>query len=130
MTALLIVSIISMIGVIVLCVAVTVLVSRALTRAFRALDQMHVRTAQQQSDLLDRLMTIRWEDLLALRSTDEPQVGGFYSPTMLADEEDTEGGVEEPPGGTFLSRLNERLRLTDEESELLSEDFGDEGGVV
>lgn len=72
------------------------------------------------SSLLDRFQAIRWEDLASLRALAETgEEGGFVSP----EEQRGEVTVEEPGRWGHLSRLSERLRLTEEEQAMLDEDF-------
>lgn len=123
MTASVIISIVALIVTSTTAIAVTVLVSQALSNAFRALSDMHERAGKQQSQLLDRFQAIRWEDLAALRSVDETDEGGFFPPT-----EDAEPGevTQELPGRWgSLSALRERL--SKEEQALLDEDFDEVG---
>lgn len=124
MTAAVIIGVVALISLSATSVAIAVLVSKALARAFRALDKMHARSGQQIDSLLDRLAAIRWEDLAALRSVDEPDSGAFITPEEQADEVEQ---IFPPPKWGALTAL--RDKMTKEEEDLLAEDFTD-GEVV
>lgn len=119
MTASVVISIIALTVMTATMIAVTVLVSHALANAFRALDQMHERSAQQMSGLLDRFQAIRWEDLAALRSIEEPDDGGFIPPTPRKPP-----AVDDDDPGQWGS-LGPIPRADAEEALLISEDFPD-----
>jgi hypothetical protein len=121
-TASLIVSIVALILFVGFGVAVAVIISHALRDAFLTLDRAQQRHTKQQDKLLDRLMTIKWEDYVATRSVDEADEGGFIAPG-----EDEDGGETEiiPPAPRWgsLSALRERMVTTPDEQALLDEDF-------
>src|SRR5438105_6679562 len=123
--AALLISIVALILTVTTCVAVTVLVSRALTNAFSTLDSMHARNGQQVSSLLDRLAAIRWEDLVSLRSSEEPEEGGFFAPGER--EEVSVEITQELPWPRFDKATS--LATSREEQELLDEDFNEAGEV-
>lgn len=126
MTASVIVSIIALIVVSATCVAVTVLVSRALADAFRAIDKMHSRSAEHQGKLLDRFIALDFEKLYTLQlAEDDGDVGGFIAPEDQEEEHEQEMP---PPKWGSLTALRERL--SDEERELLDEDFDAEGDAT
>jgi len=100
-------------------VTVAVLVSKALSRAFLQLDQMQVTSAQERAQLLDRLMTIRWEDYVAVQSLEEADVGGFIAP----GEEQEEITQVIPRRQWSLFRNGEPTQLTEDEETILREDF-------
>jgi len=81
-----------------------------------ALDQR--RLAEVQS-LLNRLMTIRWEDFIAVEETTAEQEGGFFPP---GEESEEETMVTQSWGA--LSQTRRRADILDEnEQQLLMEDF-------
>jgi hypothetical protein len=88
---------------------------------------MDARHERHLDTVLDRLMAIKWEDYAAIRSTIEgDQEGGFYPPTS-GTEEDT--AVIEVEGGKWgrLGSMAERLRLNEEEAQIVDEDFDETG---
>lgn len=123
MSASLTVSIVSLILIFATCISITVLVSKALSNAFRTIESMHDRMQAANDKTLDRLMTIRWEDFVASQTYQEDDTGGFFTP----DEQkgDSSGGTQvvEPSRWGSLSLLNERLEALDNEQKLLDEDF-------
>jgi hypothetical protein len=118
-TALLIFGIVAVILIVGFCVAVTVLVSRALTDVIQMSDRMHKRSTEEQDKLLDRLVAIDWERYAALQTLKEPDEGGFEVP----GEDDSETTVVRTNWGKLL---HERTELTADEEVLLAEDFPDE----
>jgi hypothetical protein len=76
--------------------------------------------------LIDRLMTIKWEDFAAIKAIDDEQVGGQTLPGTTSDEEEGEAWQEGGQWGN-ASRLREKLRLLDEEEQLIDQDFDHEG---
>jgi len=56
------------------------------SRCLNTLDQMHLHASQAQDKLLDRLMTIKWEDYVAVQSMEEAEPGGFFSPEEQSEE--------------------------------------------
>jgi hypothetical protein len=121
-TASVIISIIALILTTATSIAITVLVSRALSSAFRTLDTMHKRQVQQLSGLLDRFQAIKWEDLAALRGLEEPAEGGFFPPA--SNREEAEGGqMVRTPFGSLMHRPE----VQDIGEGLLDEDFDDDG---
>lgn len=129
MTASVIISIFALAVLSTTCVAVTVFVSRALADAFRAIDRMHKRSAEHQGKLLDRFIALDFEKLYTLQvASDDGDEGGFISPEDQGDDdEEHEQEIPKPAWGS-LTALRERL--TDEERELLEEDFDAEGDSV
>lgn len=126
MTALLILGIVALVLTVTFGVLITVLVSQSLSRAFLALDRMHLRNAKHLDSVLNRLMAIRWEDYAALASiTEEAEDGAFLSPEDQMDDDEKPT----PTNWGHLSRLRERISLTSEEAELLDEDFEPSGDV-
>lgn len=119
MTAALIIAILALILCSATSVAVAVLVSRALTTSFKATDRMNARWAKQMDGLLDRFQAIRWEDLAALRSVDDSADAGFFTPDDEAEEQEEK---DRPVWGA-LNALRDKLSTTQEEQELLDEDF-------
>lgn len=124
MTAILIIGILALILIFGFSVLITVLVSRALSRAFLTLNSMHARSARHLDSVLDRLMTIRWEDYAALKSViEDVDDGGFLTPEEQAEDDE----AKLPPSWGHLSALRERMTLTPDEEALLEEDFPREG---
>lgn len=126
MTATVIISIFALIVVSATCIAVTVLVSRALSSAFRAIDKMHERSAGQQGKLLDRFIALDFEKIYTLRLADDDtgESGGFIPPDEQQEHE------QEMPARSWGSLTALRERLSEDERELLDEDFTPEGEVV
>lgn len=115
-------------GSVITCAVVAVLVSQRLSDAFRTISTVHARSSKTfdkaTDKLLNRLMAIRWEDYVALHSvTVEESEGeeGFFAPEDLRppSEDEEEGGMTWP----HLRRPEE---LTEDERELLDEDFDEE----
>jgi len=132
-TATVIIGIVVLIATISLCISVAVIVFKIVSSVADELaQQRHAHEAQlneilmhhheEQSGLLDRFQAIRWEDLASLRAIDENEEGGFYPPT----EDEDEPGQTAPGQFNGLRELNERMRLTNEEQQLLAEDFPEE----
>jgi hypothetical protein len=107
-----------------LAITVTVLVSQALTDAFRTLDHMHERSQKNLDKVLDRLMTIRWEDYVATQAMSEEEEGGFFTPEEQREEQPGMVEVEEPGLWGHLSGLRSRAEVDEEETQILREDFG------
>lgn len=106
-------------------VCITVLVSKALSRAFSTINSMHIRSQASLDKTLDRLMTIRWEDFVSTRSMqEEGEEGGFFTPEEQGNESSVT--IVEPGRWGALSQLNDRLEALDNENKLLDEDFPDE----
>jgi len=107
-----------------LLVLITVTFRRALQDVLRNTDRMNERDSRRLQGVLDRFQAIKWEDLLAMRVTEEEaQTGGFFTPG-----EDEEGGQEEPDkrwGIVSAMRLREE-RAANEET-LILEDFDERG---
>jgi hypothetical protein len=132
-TATVVIGIVVLIATISLCVSVAVIVFKIVSSVTDELaQQRHAHEAQladllehhheEQSGLLDRFQAIRWEDLAAMRAIEESDEGGFYPP--VGDED--EPGQTAPGQFNGLKELNERMRLTSEEQQLLMEDFPEE----
>lgn len=126
MTALAIIGIVFSVLSFATVVAVTVLVSRALSSAFQTVNSMHERFARHQDRTLDRLMAVKWEDYVQLRELQVPdtQEGGFIPPEEQVEE--GEMAIEPPGGWGYLNNLRDRLAVTEEEEEFLREDFPEE----
>lgn len=118
MSATVLISIIAMILVVIFGVSITVLVSKALSNAFRTLDRMHERNGQHVDTLLDRLVAIDWEKFAALKAMEDPAEGGFIVP----EDQQEEGSIEVPRKWGSLRALRERTTLTPDEERLLAED--------
>jgi hypothetical protein len=105
-------------------IAVTVLLSRALSKAFLTIDRMHLRNSQvfesATGKLLNRLMTIKWEDYVTVEAYEkaDDEEGGFIPP---------EGAEPEAVTQVLPVRLRERVYTTPEEQALLDEDFPEVG---
>lgn len=123
MTAALIIGIVSMICLTTLSVAVAVLSRQSVSDAFHALERNERRSERHLSTVLDRLMAIDWANVVAMRSVEEPDEGGFIVPE---DQKEGEVEVQDTRWG-HLSAMRERLDLLDNESELVEEDFDHEG---
>jgi hypothetical protein len=93
--------------------------------AFRALDRIESRSEKSLQTVLDRLMTIKWEDFAAVKSLEEDTSGGFFAPVGGANTDEAGGQTITPAWAS----VRERLSLNDEERELLEEDFPAEMGV-
>lgn len=119
-TALLIIGVFVLILTMSFTVLVTVLVFRALSRAFLTLDRMQDHSARHVDSILDRLMTIKWEDFAALRSVGEDVDGGEF---LTPEEQREDDEVSKPAMWGHLSALRERISLTEDEQALLDEDF-------
>jgi hypothetical protein len=103
-------------------VLVAVLSHKAAQNALSTLDSLHKRQSEHNDKTLDRLMTIRWEDFLALQSSQEEETGGFIPPGEQVEEDEDE----EKGRWGHLRRLRPgALDLSDDERELLGEDFPD-----
>jgi hypothetical protein len=101
-------------------VLVAVLSSKTSAKALETLDSLHSRQSEQLDKTLDRLMTIRWEDLIALQSVSESEEGGFIPP----QDEDEGDDEEEKSRWGHLARLRKPgMELTKDERALLDEDF-------
>ena len=114
-----------------ICLSVTSVLNavtfrRTLSDAFRALESTQNRDEKHLSQVLDRLMTIKWEDYAVVRSTTDDEAGGFILPGE--EDEDDELRVDDGKWG-HLSNLRERLRLTDNEQTLIDEDFDESGAA-
>jgi hypothetical protein len=94
-------------------VTVAAIVRRALTEAFRALNLSNDAHQRQMSGLLDRFQAIAWEDLAALRATEDAELGGFEAPTVgvrVTDEDDEATEIQvRGPWGTIRG-LSDRMR--------------------
>jgi hypothetical protein len=119
MIALLIFGIISLILTVSFGVTITVLVSKALSDAFRTINAMSKRNGEQIDKLLDRLVAIDWEKYATLRSLEDAEEGAFIPPSDGQEE----GGLEKPRRFPRLAALRERTELTPDEERLIAEDF-------
>jgi hypothetical protein len=106
-------------------VLIAVIVSQAHQRTLSTLNSMHERSQVSLDKALDRLMTIHWEDFVAVQAYETEEEGGFISP-----EEQRAGNgevtVEEPGQWGALAQLQRRSEALDNERKLLEEDFPDE----
>jgi hypothetical protein len=103
-------------------VAVAYTLRQALQDLVRAHDRDALRRDAQLSAVLDRFQAIRWEDLAAIRTIDDPtQVGGFLSPDDQAAE--AEATDNEPSLWGQLSALRPVYEMDENERQLLEEDF-------
>lgn len=121
MTVAVLIGAMAMILLVVTAVAALHIIRQASADSFRALERLDARHEKSLQTVLDRLMTIKWEDFAAVKTLDddENEETGFIAP-----HRDDEGEVEIEDGRWgHLSTLRERLRLTDEEDQLLREDF-------
>lgn len=100
-------------------VLMSLIVLKTIPRAFNSLDRMQARHEEHMDKLLDRLMTIKWEDYVALQDTQIPEDGGFFAPGELDEPGEVE--VQEPG---LWGTLRRRSPLDDaDETALLEEDF-------
>jgi hypothetical protein len=124
MTALWALVIVALIGMIGCCVLVAATVFYTVPSAFRAYDRQSARHATQMGQLLDRLMTIKWEDYVAARDSGD-DFGGFLAPGEQAQVGDDveEVTLQEPGRWGHLSALRDRAEAEANEEALLYEDF-------
>ncbi len=122
-----ILGVVSLTGMVVVTVRVTAAFSRSLSNVYLALERIESRYEKQTSDLLDRLMTIRWENYAAIKTDDGGEEGEFILPQALREDDDEDGGQ---TGGQWgaLASLRDRMAISDEERALLEEDFPEEFG--
>lgn len=109
-------------------VLIAVLCFRNADKAYLTLNSMHIRQQKQLDRVLDRLMTIRWEDYVATQSIEPSDEGGFFPPTSREEEQADNDDVETGSWGALrgLRRPQRVDGVTDEERALLDEDFPDE----
>lgn len=119
MTVAVIIGIVALICLTAMGVCVTVLSRQSVSDAFRALERIESRHKEEMQTVLDRLMTIKWEDYIVARSAEDADEGGFITP----DEQKEQPVVVEDGKWGHLSKVAERLGLRDNEEELLREDF-------
>jgi hypothetical protein len=98
---------------------------QALATLSRANERTELRHQQHLDTVLDRLMTIKWEDYAAVRTIDEDQVGGFF-PQGSGEDDEGETEIITPTWG-HLHKTSERLRASAEEAILIDEDFDETG---
>jgi hypothetical protein len=123
---LLIFSIVTVICTSTVCVLVAVQIRKNVSDAFLALERHEARNERQVNMLLNRLMTIRWEDFAAIEAIeDAEEEGGQVIPTRRNGDGD-EAWVDDGKWGV-MSTLRERLRLLDEEEQIVDEDFDEHG---
>lgn len=125
MTASQVLSIVVPICVLAGVVLVAVIVSQAHQRTLSTLNSMHERSQASLDKTLDRLMTIRWEDFVAVQAYENDDEGGFIAP----EDQRSENGevvVEEPGRWGALAHLQMRSEALENERRLLEEDFPDE----
>jgi hypothetical protein len=125
MTAAQTLAIVVPICVLVTVVLVAVIVSRAHKETLSTLNSMHNRSSALLDKSLDRLMSIRWEDFVAMQSYESDDIGGFISPEEQKEEEGQEGEVVivEPGQWGALSQLQALSEAQENEQRLLAEDF-------
>jgi hypothetical protein len=115
------------IGIIVLILSCTISVlalhlgRKTSEKALDTLDSLHKRQSEQLDKTLDRLMTIRWEDLIALTELQKDDEGGFIPPSTQGEEEEED---EADTRWAHLRRLGTK-EMSAEERALLNEDFPD-----
>jgi hypothetical protein len=125
MTALTIIAALAVICSIITTVVVSVTLRQALRDMSRDRQLESTRRDAQMSALLDRFQAIQWEDLAAMRALeDTTDEGGFLTPAEQAAESVVE--IDEPGRWGPLSRLKVASNLSDNERQLLEEDFPDE----
>jgi hypothetical protein len=122
-TALLIIGIIVVICLTATSIVVAVTSRQSVSDAFLSLDRSRVDYEKSLSKVLDRLMTIRWEDFAAVQASADDEEGGFITP---ADSDNDDTMVDDGKWGR-MSTLRERLHLLDEEEALVDEDFDEHG---
>lgn len=108
MSASVIIGIVAITAFSIVLVAFAVTCLKVLSNVMLVTDRREERAASALQSALDRLMTVKWEDYAALKSTDDPEVGGFFPP--------------EPVAGTQTEQFRPRL-FSPEEQALLDEDF-------
>lgn len=110
-------------------VLVAVLSHKTAQHALSTLDSLHKRQSEQNDKTLDRLMTIRWEDFLALQSVQDADEGGFVTPEEQKKQTDGEDEEQDTRWGHLRRLRPGALNLTEDEENLLDEDFPDAGGA-
>jgi len=109
-----------------LLVLITVTFRRALQDVLRNTDRMNERDSRRLQGVLDRFQAIKWEDLLAMRVTEEEaQTGGFFTP---GEDDGEEGGQEQPnERWGIVSAMKLREERAANEETLIMEDFDERG---
>lgn len=112
-------------------VLVAVLCFRNADKAYLTLNSMHIRQQKQLDRVLDRLMTIRWEDYVATQMMEPTEEGGFFPPSDSEGDGGDESDEETGSWGALrtLRRPGAVEHHTPEERALLDEDFPDEEDV-
>lgn len=123
MTAAVLIGVIALICLTAMGVCVAVTSRRSVSDAFRALDIQRDDSIRQMDSVLDRLMTIKWEDFVAARAAQETDVEGGWEVPGGKPEGETgqKGGV-----WGHLTDIRGRLGL-DNEQTILEEDFDETG---
>lgn len=113
-----------MILIVATAVAALNIVRQASSDAFRALERIESRHEKSLQTVLDRLMTVRWEDFVAVQSTADDDVGGFIAPT----EQRNEGQEDRDEDLRQIFTLRGLKPPSNDELALLEEDFPSEMG--
>lgn len=130
MTALLILSILSLAVLSATLILIAVKLSEALTKSVYVTDRAHERWVKQTDRLLDRLVTRNWEEYAALRELDEPNTGGFFEPAERDEDEDDEVPLPKSNVRFRWGAADDTQEFTPrsaDEEKIMSEDFDDEG---
>jgi len=130
MTASVIIAALAMILLVIIAVVALYVLRESVSRMSEMLNRIESRTRAAErhqshalQTVLDRLMTIKWEDFAAIKNLDEDEEGGFTPPTYADEPESVQTGGD----WGSLSTLHERMRLLDNEQEILNEDFDESG---
>lgn len=123
MTVAVIIGIVALICLTAMTFFVTVSSRQSVSDAFRALERIESRHKAEMETVLDRLMTIKWEDYIVARSAEDSDEGGFITPAQQKEGEAEGEVVVEAGKWGHLNKVAERLGLKDNEEELLREDF-------
>lgn len=124
MTALSIIAALAIMCALASTVFVAVTFRQALRDVARDRQRDSERRDAQLSAVLDRFQAMRWEDLAAMRTIEDPEDGGFLTP----EEQRQEAGIEVDDQVRWgpLSRLRAANSMTETEEALLAEDFPDD----
>jgi len=125
-TALLIIGIIVVICLTATTVVVAVTSRQSVSDAFLSLERSRIDYEKGLSKVLDRLMTIHWEDFAAVQAAADDEEGGFITPALSREDDSDDTMVDDGKWGR-MSSLRERLHLLDEEEALVNEDFDEHG---
>jgi hypothetical protein len=121
MTAAVIITAFAVVCLSIATVCVTVIFRQALRDMSHAYNVQSARHDDQLSRLLDRFQAMRWEDLAAMRTIEDPEDGGFLTPEEQREEAGVE--VDEQVRWGPLSRLRAANDMSEAERALLEEDF-------